>query len=319
MKKHLPFLVFFSILTFVFEKTNAQWTIDTISFETPTSKILIDTAGGNLWQIGKPGKTYFDAAHSPINAILTDTLNDYPPNDTSSFIYVMRDPYTQTCMTCMSFWHKYDMDSLVDQGIIDASYDAGDSWVVVKDTFVNGPSETHMWWEADYHASNGNYTSHPLITSGKSEGWIQSSFCWQWYLAVNPDSIITNPDSLLIRFTFISDSISTNKEGWMIDDIVTSARREEFCTSTKESYLDENVTVYPNPFSTETIIQSEQDFKRATLTVCNSLGQPVKQLKNISGQTIILQRDDLPSGLYFLQLVQDYKILKTAKIVITDN
>jgi hypothetical protein len=52
----------------------------------------------------------------------------------------------------------------------------------------------------------------------------------------------------------------------------------------KESDLDENVTVYPNPFSTEAIIQADHDFKKATLTICNSLGQPVKQITNISGR-----------------------------------
>ena len=316
MKRPLPLLAIIFILTLVYERSNAQWTLDTVSFETPTTKIIIDTAGNNLWQIGQPQKTFFDTAHSGINAILTDTLNDYPPNDTSSFIYVIRDPYTQTCLTCMEFWHQYDMDSLGDQGIIDASYDSGQSWVMVKDTFVN---DNGFLWNADYHASDGSYTSHPLITSGKSDGWIQSKFCWQWYIPVNPDSIIINPDSLLIRFTFISDSIVKNKEGWMIDDLVTSSAGWELCSSTKESSRDENITVYPNPFSIETLIQTENDFKKATLTVYNSMGQRVKQLKNISGQTVLLSRDDLPSGLYFLQMVQGNKILKTEKIVITDN
>jgi hypothetical protein len=311
-------LSIFFFLTLVFDTTNAQWSLDTVSFETPTTEIVIDTLGHNLWQIGKPHKTYFDTAHSGINAILTDTLNAYPPNDTSSFIYVIRNPYTQTCLTCMEFWHKYDMDALADQGIIDASYDGGDSWVVVKDTFIDNPGSFFIW-NPDYHANSGNSTSHLLITSGKSDGWIQSGFCWHWFLPVNPDSIISNPDSLLIRFTFISDSIAQSKEGWMIDDIVTSSAGWELCTNTKESYLNENITVYPNPFSTQTILQTDNIFKSATLTIYNSVGQEVRRLKNITGETIVFHRDDLPCGLYFLQLAQDSKILKTAKIIITDK
>ena len=317
MKKHLPLQAILFILTLVYHRTNAQTTFDTVSFETPTTKIIIDTVGNNLWQIGQPQKTYFDTAHSGTNAILTDTLNAYPPNDTSSFIYVIRNPFTQTCLTCMEFWHKYDMDSLADKGVIDASYDGGDSWVVVKDTFIDHLG-AYFNWRADYHANTGNYTGHPLITSGKSDGWIQSGFCWQWFLPVGPDTIIINPDSLMIRFTFISDSLVENKEGWMIDDILTSSAPPEGCTSTKESYQNENVTVYPNPFSTQTIIQTENVFKKATLTVFNSLGHQVKQLKDISGQTIILSRDYLPSGFYFLQLTQANKTLRTFKIVITD-
>lgn len=171
-----PVIIFF--LTLVYHNTNAQWYRDTVSFEATTTEIVIDTNGNNVWQIGKPQKTFFDTAHSGINAILTDTLHTYPPNDTSSFIYIIRNPYTQTCLTCMAFWHKYDVDSLGDKGIIDASYNGGISWVVVKDTFVDFLGSYFMW-NADYHAGNGNHTGHPLFTTGKSDGWIQSSFCWQ--------------------------------------------------------------------------------------------------------------------------------------------
>src|SRR5687767_10238215 len=135
MKKYLYVLIVIFNLTLVQYNTNAQWSRDTVSFETPTTSIVIDTVGGNLWQIGKPQKAFFDTAHSGINAILTDTLNDYPSNDTSSFIYIITDPYTLTCLTCMEFSHKYDMDSPGDKGLIDASYNGGASWIAVKDTF----------------------------------------------------------------------------------------------------------------------------------------------------------------------------------------
>jgi len=52
--------------------------------------------------------------------------------------------------------------------------------------------------------------------------------------------------------------------------------------------------------------------------VYNSYGQTVKQIKNISGQTFTLHRDNLQSGLYFLQLTQVNKIIATEKLVITD-
>ena len=318
LKNLLRLLKIIIILALVYHDTNAQWGTDTVTFETPESEIVIDTVGSNVWHIGKPQKTFFDTAHSGINAILTDTSKAYPINDTSSFIYVIRNAFTQTCYTCMEFWHKYDTDTLADKGLIDASYDGGNSWIQVKDTFDNA-SDAHFMWNADYHALNGNYTNHLLITSGKSDGWIRSGFCWLWYLAVSPDTIIINPDSLLIRFTFITDSIAEEKEGWMIDDISITAQDPNLCTGIQDNYVHEDVTVYPNPFSTGAILQSENGFKNATLTIYNALGAQVKQLKNISGESITLDRDDLPGGLYFLQLTQDNKILKTVKIVITDN
>jgi len=82
----------------------------------------------------------------------------------------------------------------------------------------------------------------------------------------------------------------------------------------KESRLE----IFPNPFSTQTTLLTVNIFNEATLTVYNCFGQTVKQIKNISGQTITLHRDNLPSGVYFIQLTQHNKVITTDKLVITD-
>lgn len=79
------------------------------------------------------------------------------------------------------------------------------------------------------------------------------------------------------------------------------------------------IFVYPNPFSSYTTLQSDKILKDATLTVYNLYGQEVRKIKNISGQSVVLFRDNLPSGVYFLHLIQDHKIIVTDKLVITDN
>jgi len=80
-----------------------------------------------------------------------------------------------------------------------------------------------------------------------------------------------------------------------------------------------SLKIAPNPFNNVCIIQTDKVFDNSTLIVYNSYGQIVKQIKNISGQSITLHRDNLPSGIYFLQLTQDNEILTTDKIIITDN
>lgn len=79
------------------------------------------------------------------------------------------------------------------------------------------------------------------------------------------------------------------------------------------------VTIFPNPFFNQTVLQTVNFLHNATLTVYNPFGQTVKQIKNISGQTVALHRDHLPSGLYFIRLTQDNKIITADKLVITDN
>ncbi len=80
-----------------------------------------------------------------------------------------------------------------------------------------------------------------------------------------------------------------------------------------------SITLYPNPFSSWTTLQSDIALKKATLTVYNSQGQTVKQMDNIAGQNIILYRDNLPGGLYFIRLIQNNKIITADKLVITNN
>jgi len=76
--------------------------------------------------------------------------------------------------------------------------------------------------------------------------------------------------------------------------------------------------ISPNPFSTQAILSSDKLLNNATLTVYNAFGQEVTQLTHISGQTIVLTREHLASGLYFIRLAQGDVTLAADKLVITD-
>lgn len=86
----------------------------------------------------------------------------------------------------------------------------------------------------------------------------------------------------------------------------------------EELKTNSTFNISPNPFSYSTTLQTDKFFKDATVTVYNSCGQTAKQIKNISGQTITLLRDNLPSGLYFIRLTQDNEIFTADKLIITD-
>jgi hypothetical protein len=76
--------------------------------------------------------------------------------------------------------------------------------------------------------------------------------------------------------------------------------------------------VFPNPFSTETTFYADKFLSNATLTIYNPQGQVVRQIDDITGRTITLNRDNLSSGFYFLHLTEDNKIIATDKIMIAD-
>lgn len=76
--------------------------------------------------------------------------------------------------------------------------------------------------------------------------------------------------------------------------------------------------IFPNPFSKETTLHSDINLINASLTITNSLGQTVKQIKNIYGQHTLLKREDLTNGLYILKIEQNNTIIYTDKILVVD-
>jgi uncharacterized delta-60 repeat protein len=79
-----------------------------------------------------------------------------------------------------------------------------------------------------------------------------------------------------------------------------------------------DVAVYPNPFQSQTVLNADFPLHKTTLTIVNSMGQIVKQIKPNSGNSITIHRDNLPSGLYFIHLTENGRETLAKKIVITD-
>ena len=83
----------------------------------------------NIWQIGTPSKIILNSAYSPSLALITDSINPYPINNSSTFELLIRtDDYTE-----ISFWHRLNTDTLTDGGVIEISTDFGNSWQNVID------------------------------------------------------------------------------------------------------------------------------------------------------------------------------------------
>jgi len=80
---------------------------------------------------------------------------------------------------------------------------------------------------------------------------------------------------------------------------------------------DITLDVYPNPFSGEATFHTSENLKDARVIVYSSVGA-VKEIANISGQTFTFQRENLRSGLYWIKLVQEDKVIAIKKIVITE-
>lgn len=90
MKKiYLIALLSFNAL-WMFAQVDKDTTWEFFRFDSSNIYLQIDTtSSNNIWQVGQPSKTFFDSAYSPVNAIVTDTINSYPVNNHSAFdIYI---------------------------------------------------------------------------------------------------------------------------------------------------------------------------------------------------------------------------------------
>jgi hypothetical protein len=79
----------------------------------------------------------------------------------------------------------------------------------------------------------------------------------------------------------------------------------------------ENILFYPNPFCSQTTLHTDFHLQNATLSITDIFGQQVKQIKNLSGKTFVLERDNLSPGIYLVKLIENNTVIATKKITIS--
>ena len=89
-------------------------------------------------------------------------------------------------------------------------------------------------------------------------------------------------------------------------------------TGFPENNLNNTLSIYPNPFTFSTTLEAEDLFHNAFLTIYNSYNQLVKQIDNFSGKILLIDRNNLSSGVYFVHLTQNDQQIAVKKLIITD-
>ena len=183
----------------------------TMSDPEPILAINLDLNPTNIWQIGSPQKPVLNNAWSTPKVIITDTINTYPVNDTSSF--TIQNTALQSSSSVnwtnfnLNFHYFVDSDTLSDYGIIEFSPDNGTTWI----DLINDPNYSeYLEW-----VTNNNIGDLPVL-SGTSGAWLEANVNMRQlgvFLDIQPGTIF------LWRFTFISDGMQNNRDGIMYDNI----------------------------------------------------------------------------------------------------
>ncbi|MCZ4410553.1 T9SS type A sorting domain-containing protein [Cryomorphaceae bacterium 1068] len=80
-----------------------------------------------------------------------------------------------------------------------------------------------------------------------------------------------------------------------------------------------DLKVYPNPLSTRTTIETTTELRDARIIVANSPGQIVKDISRVNSSTLTFDRHGSPSGMYFVRLIQENRVVASTNVLITDR
>ena len=74
-------------------------------------------------------------------------------------------------------------------------------------------------------------------------------------------------------------------------------------------------TISPNPFTSQTTVSFNKEIKNATLKMVDVVGKAVRNI-NFSGSQLIIEKEELKAGIYFMQVVSENESFVTKKIII---
>ncbi len=236
----------------------------------------IDSGANNIWQVGYPFKAAFE--YSPIsgrNAIVTDTVKPYPPNNKSSFILKVPvfKPYG---IYALQWVQRFDFDSTGDGGLVEYSIDTAKTWQSVFDN-------PYVYNFYGFNTNNvGTLLSGQTGFAGKDTSvqdvWLCFGYSWLYNSKL---------DTLLIRFTFMSDSINNPRAGWMIDNIMS---RITMIHTIKNVVMKDYLKLYPNPSNGRVYIEAENLLEFHI----------IETMELIDAQGIIVERwNNIPTKFWF--------------------
>jgi hypothetical protein len=266
--------------------------------------LIIEKDSNSLWQIGVPNKSYFTSANSSPNVIVTDTINPYPINDTSSFQFgISTNLFNFSGILAIQWTQKLDIKIGQDIGIVEYSIDTGQTWV---NTF-NNP------YVYNFYGYNNNSN---VDTINNEVGFLGVDPIWRdIWLCFDGSYFSTITDSLIVRYTFKSDSIFDNSDGWMIDNFVI---HPTWFHTINELEQNEYALLFPNPTNDGKIniqIKKIKDYQVIeTIKVYDVNGTLVKSY-GLSPTKFQIDLSDLKNGTYVIKIRTNKKEV-TKKIVL---
>jgi len=246
----------------------------------------------NIWQIGHPEKTMFTYGYSGPKALVTDTLNPYPPNNLSTFQFSVKNCSFETSGGCGAYEvcyinvaFKMNSDSLTDGGTIEVSHNGSPFINIIEDTLASIGGDI--------------YSIADTVSSLNKPGFSGTSNHWQEF-GIYYERLMQGFDTIILKFTFSSDSIQTDKDGWMIGMVQTGGIFEGI----PEVFEKSMIKISPNPCSEYIKLEISNKFEGGELIIYSGAGQVIRKIFNVvNNETINIS--NFHNGIYFIQYGKD--------------
>ncbi len=251
--------------------------------------IDIDPDTNNVWQIGPPQKTIFNAASTVPNVMVTDTINPIPLNNTSRFSFTLDNGNFYPGVLAIQWKQKLDMDPGREGGIVEYSLDSGQTWFNV----FNNPFVYNFYGYNQANADTINATNE-FAFSGRDTTWRDIWLCFFY-------NVQMQQDTLMLRYTLKTDSINDVREGWMIDNLSAHITIQH---TAKGGQQVDNIHAFPNATTgivniETTQLANTQFIEEVYLFSTN--GQLIKTYA-VNSANATLNLSDQPRGTYYLKV-----------------
>ncbi len=242
----------------------------------------------NIWQHGTAQKIILNSGVWGPKAFMTDTINPYPINNVSSFeISILNCSENTAGQYCGDYWytdiyiaHKFDTDVSIDGGTVEVSHNGSPFVNIIDDTLVNGIGNL--------------YTHNDTVKSLGKPGFSGTMSDWQ-HIDVDFYTPSDGFDTITLRFTFASDSIQTNKEGWMIGVV----NMEAIFSGINEIQADNLIKVYPNPVAEQLTVVPLKSSDACQIQISDFRGRVLYDNPGYNGEKIDTRK--FPDGVYLLK------------------
>jgi hypothetical protein len=91
--------------------------------------------------------------------------------------------------------------------------------------------------------------------------------------------------------------------------VITTIIVNDFTTGMDE-WMEEQISIFPNPATSDIEIQLPEFFKNYQFRMVNALGELLLEKKNVSVSSFRIDLKNVNAGMYFIEIIQDDQVYR---------